>query len=137
VANLSSIIQVFEVFLIMKKVYFGLAMLTLLAGCGNSGDAGEKTAAPADAATSSEPASAPLTTPVAGGAILECDAYLDKVMACIREKIPAEQRGAMEQAVQQSRESWATISDQAALAQACTSALDQAKASYAAIGCEF
>jgi len=65
----------------------------------------------------------------------ECDAYLNKVMACIKDKVPEAQRAQMEQAIKQSSAAWTDMPDKAALAQTCKAASEQAKATYSAMGC--
>ena len=105
-------------------------------------------AAPADAAaTSADAAAAPADaaaapaaagdTVTAGTGVPECDAYLEKVYACIADKVPEAQRDMMKQGIEQSKSSWAAVTDKAALAAQCKTAMDQAKASFGAMGCTF
>lgn len=105
-------------------------------------------AAPADAAaTSADAAAAPADaaaapaaagdTVTAGTGVPECDAYLEKVYACIADKVPEAQRDMMKQRIEQSKSSWAAVTDKAALAAQCKTAMDQAKASFGAMGCTF
>ena len=91
-------------------------------------------AAPADAAAA--PAAAGDTV-TAGTGVPECDAYLEKVYACIADKVPEAQRDMMKQGIEQSTSSWAAVTDKAALAAQCKTAMDQAKASFGAMGCTF
>ena len=91
-------------------------------------------AAPADAAAA--PAAAGDTV-TAGTGVPECDAYLEKVYACIADKVPEAQRAMMKQGIEQSKSSWAAVTDKAALAAQCKTAMDQAKASFGAMGCTF
>ena len=91
-------------------------------------------AAPADAAAA--PAAAGDTV-TAGTGVPECDAYLEKVYACIADKVPEAQRDMMKQGIEQSKSSWAAVTDKAALAAQCKTAMDQAKASFGAMGCTF
>ena len=94
----------------------------------------DATAAPADAAAA--PAAAGDTV-TAGTGVPECDAYLEKVYACIADKVPEAQRDMMKQGIEQSKSSWAAVTDKAALAAQCKTAMDQAKASFGAMGCTF
>ena len=73
----------------------------------------------------------------AGTGVPECDAYLEKVYACIADKVPEAQRDMMKQGIEQSKSSWAAVTDKAALAAQCKTAMDQAKASFGAMGCTF
>ena len=91
-------------------------------------------AAPADAAAA--PAAAGDTV-TAGTGVPECDTYLEKVYACIADKVPEAQRDMMKQGIEQSKSSWAAVTDKAALAAQCKTAMDQAKASFGAMGCTF
>ena len=91
-------------------------------------------AAPVDAAAA--PAAAGDTV-TAGTGVPECDAYLEKVYACIADKVPEAQRDMMKQGIEQSKSSWAAVTDKAALAAQCKTAMDQAKASFGAMGCTF
>ena len=98
-------------------------------------------AAPADAAaTPADATAAPAAagdTVTAGTGVPECDAYLEKVYACIADKVPEAQRDMMKQGIEQSKSSWAAVTDKAALAAQCKTAMDQAKASFGAMGCTF
>ena len=95
----------------------------------------DATAAPADATAA--PAAAASDTVTAGTGVPECDAYLEKVYACIADKVPEAQRDMMKQRIEQSKSSWAAVTDKAALAAQCKTAMDQAKASFGAMGCTF
>lgn len=117
----------------MKSAIALLLGVALLAGCSKKEEAPK---AEASAAATTAGAS---TTNVADGltGVPECDDYMNKVMACIKDKVPEAQRATLEQAVNQSKAQWAAVTDKAALAQSCKAALDQAKASYGAMGCTF
>src|SRR5262245_38033691 len=126
--------------LVREGVYFMRTALALLAGvallAGCSGEKKEE----APAATGGDTTAA--TTTTAGTAdgltgVAECDDYMNKVMACIKDKVPEAQRAAMEQALQGTKSQWAAVTDKAALAQSCKTAMESAKASYAAMGCTF
>ena len=94
----------------------------------------DATAAPADAAAA--PAAAGDTV-TAGTGVPECDAYLEKVYACIADKVPEAQRDMMKQGIEQSRSAWAGVTDKTELANQCKTALEQAKTSFGAMGCTF
>ena len=113
-----------------------------LAGCKKAEtpatDAPAATPAAAPAAPAAEVTPAPSTDTVkAGTGVPECDQYLEKVYACISDKVPEAQRDMMKQGIEQSKSSWAAVTDKAALAAQCKTAMDQAKASFGAMGCTF
>lgn len=86
------------------------------------------------------PAAAPVAstdTVNAGTGVPECDQYLEKIYACISDKVPEAQRDMMKQGIEQSKAGWAAITDKSALAAQCKTAMDQAKAAYGAMGCTF
>ncbi|WFC43086.1 hypothetical protein [Pseudoxanthomonas sp. SE1] len=94
----------------------------------------EDTTAAADATTAPAPTS---DTVDAGTGVAECDQYLEKVYACISDKVPEAQRDMMKQGIEQSKASWSAVADKTALAAQCKTAMDQAKTAYAAMGCSF
>jgi hypothetical protein len=115
-------------YLMKMKSTLVMAALVLVAGCNKAPEA------PAETAT------APAAVAAAGGAAVdtgvpECDAYLTKVMACIKDKVPEAQRKMMEDGIAQSKASWAAVTDKTALAAQCKAASEQAKATYGAMGC--
>jgi hypothetical protein len=123
----------------MKFNILALAALTTLAlaACKPA-----DTAAPvADAPTVETPAAtgdvAATDTVDAGTGVPECDQYLEKVYACISDKVPEAQRAMMKQGIEQSKASWSAVTDKTALAAQCKTAMDQAKTAYAAMGCSF
>ncbi|KRA41895.1 hypothetical protein [Pseudoxanthomonas sp. Root630] len=98
--------------------------------------------APADTATATDAATdataiAASDTVNAGTGVAECDQYLEKVYACISDKVPEAQRDMMKQGIEQSKAGWAAVTDKSALAAQCKTAMDQAKTAYAAMGCSF
>ena len=99
--------------------------------------AADTAAAPAaDAAAA--PAAAPAADTVnASTGVPECDTYLEKVYACISDKVPEAQRDMMKQGIDQSKASWSTVTDKTALAAQCKTAMEQAKTSFGAMGCTF
>ena len=106
---------------------------------------------PADAAVpAADTAAAPAADPAADTAaapaadtvnastgVPECDTYLEKVYACISDKVPEAQRDMMKQGIDQSKASWSSVTDKTALAAQCKTAMEQAKTSFGAMGCTF
>ena len=113
-----------------------------LAGCKKAEtpatDAPAATPAAAPAAAAAEVTPAPATDTVkAGTGVPECDQYLEKVYACISDKVPEAQRDMMKQGIEQSRSAWAGVTDKTELANQCKTLLEQAKTSFGALGCTF
>ncbi|MNM57418.1 hypothetical protein D3C81_686170 [compost metagenome] len=121
----------------MKIKVLTIAVVTLLslAAC-------KKAETPAADAAATTPAAevtpAPSTDTVqAGTGVAECDQYLEKVYACISDKVPEAQRDMMKQGIEQSKSAWNGIADKTALAAQCKTAMEQAKTSFGAMGCTF
>ena len=92
----------------------------------------------APAAETAVPAPAPVAdTATASTGVPECDTYLEKVYACISDKVPEAQRAAMKQSIEQTQSGWSTVTDKTALATQCKTAMEQAKTSFGAMGCTF
>lgn len=100
---------------------------------------GEKPPSPA-------PTPAAAAVPPAGAAtgeigIPECDEYIRKYEACLRDKVPASQRAMLEQALDQHRSTWRTAAAQpqarATLASSCQQVLSAAKMSMGPYGCQW
>ena len=113
-----------------------------LAGCKKAEtpatDAPAATPAAAPATAAAEVTPAPATDTVkAGTGVPECDQYLEKVYACISEKVPEALRDMMKQGIELSRSAWAGVTDKTELANQCKTALEQAKTSFGAMGCTF
>lgn len=124
----------------MKKISAVIATLALLSACSGAPKADEKTATGAEPTASATKASDVKVADAKGGTtsgVAECDDYVSKIQACMNDKMPAAQRGAMEQSLNQAKAQWATISDKAALAQSCKTMTESAKAAYKAVGCDF
>ena len=134
----------------MKFNILALAALTTLAlaACKPADDAAPAADAPmveapataaADPVTTDTAATSTTATDTveAGTGVAECDQYLEKVYACISDKVPEAQRDMMKQGIEQSKASWSAITDKTALAAQCKTAMDQAKTAYAAMGCSF
>lgn len=122
----------------MKKLISIAALSTalMLAACGEKAD---KAADAGDTAKTEAAGSGDATATAAAEAtgIPECDTYLTKVMACIDGKVPEAARAQAKKAIEDSKSSWAAIPDKAAAGKICQQAMDQAKASYGAMGCTF
>jgi hypothetical protein len=71
----------------------------------------------------------------------ECDEYLTKYEKCVKDKVPEAARGQMESAMKQTRDSWKKLAEnpatKAGLAQGCKQALETAKTSMSAYGCQW
>jgi hypothetical protein len=117
-----------------KSVLAAVAIVSLsLTACGG-GD--EKKAA--DAAQEAADKGGELAKAANGATgIAECDEYLTKAMACFEDKIPEAQRAMMKDGLEKSKQGWAASTDKTALAAQCKQMTEQAKASYAAMGCSF
>lgn len=126
----------------LNALFLAAAATLILAAC-KPADKAADAAAPATEATAAAPATdasaaAPTVDTVnASTGVPECDTYLEKVYACISDKMPEAQRDMMKQGIEQSKASWSAVTDKAALAAQCKTAMDQAKASYGAMGCTF
>ncbi|CAN7406810.1 hypothetical protein LJR143_002346 [Pseudoxanthomonas sp. LjRoot143] len=129
----------------MKFNILALAALTTLAlaACKPADDAAPGADAPTVEAPAASgdivaaPADATTGTVDAGTGVPECDQYLEKVYACISDKVPEAQREMMKQGIEQSKAGWSALTDKTALAAQCKTAMDQAKTAYAAMGCTF
>ncbi|WP_313927469.1 hypothetical protein [Pseudoxanthomonas sp.] len=124
----------------MKFNILALAALTTLAlaACKPAEEATPVADAPAvEAPAATEAVAATTDTVEAGTGVPECDQYLEKVYACISDKVPEAQREMMKQGIEQSKAGWAELTDKTALAAQCKTAMDQAKTAYAAMGCSF
>ena len=130
----------------MKFNLLALAALTTLAlsACKPADEATPVADAPAveapavtDTATDATATTAATDTVDAGTGVAECDQYLEKVYACISDKVPEAQRDMMKQGIEQSKAGWSAVTDKTALAAQCKTAMDQAKTAYAAMGCSF
>lgn len=95
-------------------------------------------AAPEAATPEATAAGAAATVAVAGATgVPECDDMYAKIEKCVAEKIPAEQRAPLTDALNQSRQSMINMAagNKATMAQSCKSAGEAMKAQYAALGC--
>ncbi len=108
-----------------------------LAGCKKAETPAEPAAAPAATPAAEVTPAASTDTVNAATGVPECDQYLEKVYACISDKVPEAQREMMKQGIEQSKAGWAALTDKTALAAQCKTAMEQAKTSFGAMGCTF
>jgi hypothetical protein len=110
--------------------------LTVVVGCGSK-QAEQKAAPPAADAKAVAPAAAP----AGETGVPECDSYIQKYETCVNNKVPESARPMVRQAFDQARTSWkqaaATPQGKQGLSMACTQALEAAKTSMSAYGCEW
>jgi hypothetical protein len=102
----------------------------------------DTTTAPAEGTPPAEDAAPTEAAPVDGAAastgVAECDDYVAKVKACIADKIPENMREETLKGMDQVTAAWSAPGvDKAQLAEACKTAMDQAKSAYGAMGCTF
>lgn len=71
----------------------------------------------------------------------ECDEYLTKYEKCVKDKVPEAARPQLEQSMKTMRDSWKQAASnpaaKAGLATGCKQALETAKSSMGAYGCEW
>jgi hypothetical protein len=119
-----------------KTIALGLVSAVLmLSACGSKDEAaagGEEKTATAEAG--GEATAAPAAA--GGTGVPECDQMYAKVEACLKDKVPAAQRGPMDAAFKQSKEQLAAVTDKAQMATMCKTQMEQAKTAYKAMGCE-
>lgn len=98
---------------------------------------------PGGAAATPAATLAPAAGTTAGGetGIAECDEYLRKYEACLRDKVPAAAKPQLEQALEQYRTTWRAAAAQpaarAALANACQQAITTTKMATSTFGCQW
>ncbi len=117
-------------------------VLTLAGAACSGGDAGSK--APAAQSTSAAPntpvqSAAPASTSGSSFGVPECDAYMEKYLACVESKVPEAVRGTMRTQIEQTKSQWkqaaSTPEGRAGLAAACKQASEAAGAAMKAYGC--
>ena len=98
----------------------------------------------ATAPAASQPATSPATTTASSTdsiGVAECDAFITKYEACVKDKVPAAARAQFNSTLAQWRKSWHDLAQnpqtKATLAAACKTQLDAAKQSMKAYGCTF
>jgi hypothetical protein len=129
-----------ELYMKLNALFLAAAATLALAACkpadkpADAAPAADAAAAPAADTTAAAPAA---DTVNASTGVPECDTYLEKVYACISDKVPEAQRDMMKQGIDQSKASWSAVTDKTALAAQCKTAMEQAKTSFGAMGCTF
>ncbi len=134
----------------MKKVITYFAMISL--GLGIAACTKDKTAEPTAPADSGTEAPAQDSAPAKEAAapsgdtegqigVPECDEYISKVQKCVADKVPAAAQAMLKDSFQKNIDAWkaaaATPEGKQGLAIGCKAALDGAKQSMGAYGCEF
>ena len=128
----------------MKRTLALISITAVLAACGKQ-EAPSPAPAPAPAASAPAPAPAPAPAAAApaaptvsdSGNVLpqECQAYLEKVSACVAKQSGAA-ADAMKTSVEQAKAAWASYgADQAQLSAACKASSDAFAAQAAAMKC--
>jgi hypothetical protein len=128
----------------MNKVILALALA--VTALGFSGCSKEKQST-TTTTTTTTPSGATSTTEIKTTekgetiGVVECDVYISKYTKCIMDKVPEAARGMMKSTLDQSLTAWkqaaATPQGKQGLAVACKTALDAAKQSMGAYGCEW
>ena len=89
--------------------------------------------------TAATPASTTTSAAVTG--VAECDEYISKYEACVKDKVPASMRAQMQATLDASRNAWKTAAStpqgKATLAKTCTDALAAARQAMGSYGCTF
>lgn len=124
-----------------------VAAALVTAACADSKPAAPPaTTAPAAAvapAATAPAATAPAVTTAASAefGVPECDEYMNKWLACVDSKVPAEQRAIYKSSIEQSKASWkqaaSTPQGKQGLAMACTQSLAATKQALAAYNCNW
>lgn len=138
---------------IFVSLVLGVSCALMLAACGGTETANNNTSTNTNATktttttTTSTPAtttSSPATTTPASGekiGVAECDDFLDKYDACVKDKIPETVRAQYQASIAQWRKSWRELAanpqTKGTLANVCKTQLDSARNSMKSFGCEF
>lgn len=81
------------------------------------------------------------TTTAAAIGVAECDEYINKYEACVKSKVPENMRATVQTSLDASRKAWrdaaANPTTKASLPQLCKTAMDTARTSMKAYGCDF
>ena len=124
-----------------------LTPLLVLAGAVTFACGGGDTPSPAPPAPKATAAAPATTAPPAGAMMMaasdtgvpECDEYIRKYEACLRDKVPASAKPQLEQALQQYRQTWKAAAAQpaakATLPSTCQQMNATAKMAMGAYGC--
>jgi hypothetical protein len=117
-----------------------VAAALVTAACADSKPAAPPaTTAPAAKVAPATTAPAATTAASSEFGVPECDEYMNKWMACVDSKVPAEQRAIYKSSIEQSKTSWkqaaSTPQGKQGLAMACTQSLAATKQALAAYNC--
>ena len=125
---------------------FSICSALLLVACGGGGNSNAvSTNTTGGAASNTAPSTAASNTSAAATGdkigVAECDEYIAKYEACLNSKVPEAMRATYKGAFETARKMWrdaaATPQGKAGLAQACRTALDQAKQAFNSYGCSW
>jgi hypothetical protein len=125
-------------------VVFSILCAAILIGCnktdsGNTGSMGDNKSASGTSNSGGSTAGTMSSGDKIG--VAECDDYIAKYEACLRDKVPAAGRAQMETSFKQARDAWKKAAEtpqgKASLAAACKQASDAAAAGMKAYGCSW
>ena len=91
--------------------------------------------------TNAAATNASTTTTAAAIGVAECDEYINKYEACVKSKVPENMRATVQTSLDASRKAWrdaaANPTTKASLPGLCKTAMDTARTSMKAYGCDF
>ncbi len=123
----------------MNKLLIAVALCAALTACKKEEAApAADAAAPAAAeAPATDAAAAPAEEAASASSLpADCEAYITRVQACVDKAGSNPASDAVKQSLETTRQQWAGISNQDALASACKMANDQFAATAASLKCE-
>jgi hypothetical protein len=125
-------------------VLLGAVMLACGGAADNANTATTNATTNATANANTKAAATPASTTASTGekiGVAECDEFLTKYEACVSGKVPAAAQATFKTSLDTWRSSWKKLAEtpqgKAGLAQACKSAMDQAKTSLSSYGCSW
>ncbi len=126
-------------------VLLGAVMLACGGAADNTNTATTNATTNANTKTAATPAASPAATAASTASagekigVAECDEFIAKYEACVKDKVPANMQATFNTSLAQWRSSWKKLADNPAtkgtLASVCKTSLDQAKASLSSYGC--
>lgn len=121
-----------------------LLVAMLMIGCSKSESTTNNATTPATTKPASSPAATTATSTTASAdsiGVPECDAFIAKYEACVKDKVPEQARAQFNTGLAQWRKSWKQLAanpqTKATLVGVCKTQLDSAKTSMKAYGCTF
>jgi len=121
-----------------------LLVAMLMIGCSKSESTTNNATTPATTKPASSPAATTTTSTTASAdsiGVPECDAFIAKYEACVKDKVPEQARAQFNTGLAQWRKSWKQLAanpqTKATLVGVCKTQLDSAKTSMKAYGCTF